>query len=295
MLAERIACFPGGNALNAAVALQRLGVPVSFVGAVGDDPFGDLLLSQLERIGLSLRSVRRERGRTTPATLVYREDGEDRRFIHALGDAGLLTGTDVPLELVPEGGVVLVGGYLKSAEWSDGVLLDILRHAESRGSSTVLNVCIPRQGKVESNRCLRLLRHVDVFLPNEDEARALTGETDAAAQARVFREAGADLAIITRGAQGLYADDGRQAIRMGAYSVPVVDPSGCGDCFAGGIAAALLRKWETVRLLAFASAVGAFSATALGCTSGVPRLEEVERFVEANSLDISTRPAAGDG
>ena len=66
LLTDRIAFFPGGNALNTAVALQRLGEQVGVVGSVGDDPFGALLLSELEKIGLDLRGVRREPGGVTP-------------------------------------------------------------------------------------------------------------------------------------------------------------------------------------------------------------------------------------
>jgi len=53
---------------------------------------------------------------------------------------------------------------------------------------------------------LRLLEHVDVFVPNEDEARVLTGEAELARQAKVLREAGVSVAVITRGQEGLYAD-----------------------------------------------------------------------------------------
>jgi len=288
-LTDSIAFFPGGNALNTAVALQKLGEPVSFVGSLGDDAFGDLLLSQLEKIGLDLRGVRREAGVSTPATLIYRAEGEDRRFLHALGSGDRFTGEDVPAELVPEGGALLVGGYLKLRAWNDDALRQTLRVAHERQCTVVLNVCIPHGGDVDTNRCLRLLPDVDVFLPNEDEARIITGQTEPAAQARALREAGAGLAIITRGTLGLYADDGRQIVRMGVFSVPMVDPSGCGDCFTAGVIAGLLRRWDLVKMLRFASAVGAMGATALGCTSGVPPLSEMQRLLGDSKFDVTIK------
>ncbi|NWG14659.1 MAG: carbohydrate kinase family protein, partial [Acidobacteria bacterium] len=289
LLTDCIAVFPGGNALNTAVALHRLGEEVSFFGSLGDDAFGDLLLAQLEKTGLDLRGVKREPSGATPATLIYRAEGEDRRFIHALGVADRFTGVDVPAELIPEGGVLLAAGYLKLRHWDDGALVELFTQARRRGCAVVLNVCIPPEGGVETGRCLRLLQHVDVFLLNEDEARLLTGEAEPARQARVLRQSGTPLAVVTSGAQGLYAEDREWAVEMGAFAVPLVDPSGCGDCFTAGLIAGLLRRWDLVRVLKFASAVGALGATALGCTTGVPPFADVERFLEQSRVRTSVR------
>jgi len=153
-------------------------------------------------------------------------------------------------------------------------------------------VCIAADSGIDASRAVRLLEHVDVFVPNEDEARILTGETSLARQAQVLRRAGAPTVVITRGQQGLYADDGDRTVEMGVFDVPLVDPSGCGDCFAAGLLAALSRDWELVRILEFASAAGALGATALGCTNGVPSFDEVERFVKENNLTVSVNPGA---
>ncbi|HOX04215.1 MAG TPA: carbohydrate kinase family protein [Candidatus Paceibacterota bacterium] len=289
LLADRIACFPGGNALNAAVALLRMGDPASFFGVLGDDALGDLLVGELTKIGLDMRGVRRVPGCPTPATLIYRAEGEDRRYISALGAGGRFTGERLPEELIPDHGVVLAAGYLKLRSWNDDALIEVFQKARQRGCRNVLNVCVPRDGEADVQRCLRLLPHVDVFLPNEDEARVLTGEERPEAQARALRMAGARLAIVTRGSQGLYAQDDASSVEMGAFEVPLVDPTGCGDCFTAGVVAGLLREWDVVRILTFASAAGALGATALGCTSGVLPFAEVERFVRENRLLVSVQ------
>jgi sugar/nucleoside kinase (ribokinase family) len=292
ILTNQIAFFPGGNALNTAVALQRLGEPTAFFGSLGDDAFGDLLLSELGKIGLDVRGVRREPGAATPTTLIVRVEGEDRRFVHALGAGDRFTGSDIRLDRVPRDGVVLAAGYLKLRSWDDAALVQLFGQAQARGSTVVLNVCIPTHGEVDPARCLRLLPHVDVFVPNEDEARILTGESQPAEQARVLRQAGARRVIVTRGQQGLYATDGQQTIEMGVFPVEMIDPSGCGDCFTAGLIAGLLRRWEFRRTLIFASATGALGATALGCTSGVPPLATVERFVNEHTVTVSVRAPA---
>lgn len=291
VLTENIAVFPGGNALNIAVALRRLGEQVSVAGSVGDDALGQLLLDQLQMQDLNVRGVRREPGGRTASTFILRAEGEDRRFIHSLGVAATFTGEHVLPELIPDNGIMLAGGYLKLGAWDDDLLADLMRQARQRNCTVVLNVCIAKDSGVDPSRCLHLLEHVDVFVPNEDEARLLTGQTSLARQAQVLRKAGARKIIITRGKQGLYADDGEQIVEMGIFEVPLVDPSGCGDCFTAGLIAGLLQCWDTPRVLEFASAVGALGATALGCTDGVPSFEEVEEFLNNNKVNISVKPS----
>jgi sugar/nucleoside kinase (ribokinase family) len=290
MLTERIAVFPGGNALNTAVALRSLGEQVAVAGSIGDDALGKLLLDQTQILGLDVRGVRREPEGRTASTFIIRAEGEDRRFIHSLGVAATFNGEHVSPDLIPDNGIMLVGGYLKLGAWDDKVLADLMRCARQRLCMVVLNVCIAQDSGVDPNRCLHLLEHVDVFVPNEDEARILTGETVLERQAKTLRQAGARIVVITRGEHGLYADDGEQTIEMGIFQVPIVDPSGCGDCFTAGLIAAQLRGWDIVQTLEFASAVGAIGATALGCTDGVPSFAEVEHFLKENKLRISDNP-----
>lgn len=291
-LTNEIAVYPGGNALNTAIALRRLGLPAAIAGSVGDDDLGSLLLDQLMSLGLDTRGVRREPQGQTATTIIIRTEGEDRRFIHALGVAADFTGEHVSADLLPDNGIVLVGGYLKLGAWDDEALASLLEQAHQRKCCNVLNVCIAQDSGVDVSRAVRLLEHVDLFVPNEDEARILTDETSHAGQAKTLRQAGASTVIITRGNKGLYAEDSRQRIEMGVFDVPLVDPSGCGDCFTAGLLAALDRGWELVQILEFASAAGALGASALGCTNGVPSFTEVEQFVKQNNLQISINPSS---
>jgi sugar/nucleoside kinase (ribokinase family) len=290
VLCDRIAVFPGGNALNTAIALRRLGENVAVAGDIGNDDLGRLLLDQMQTQGLDVHGVRREPGGRTASTFILRAEGEDRRFIHSLGVAATFSGEHVSLELIPENGIMLVGGYLKLGAWDDNMLADLMREARRRNCIVVLNICIAQDSGVNPQRCLSLLEHVDVFVPNEDEARILTGETNPALQAKALRQAGAQVVVITRGGDGLFADDGQRTVEMGIFKVNVVDPSGCGDCFTAGLVAGLLRDWDTVRTLEFATAVGAIGATALGCTDGVPSFAEVENFLEENKVKIAVSP-----
>ncbi len=290
VLCDKIAVFPGGNALNTAIALCRLGENVAVAGSIGDDSLSRLLLDQIQAQGLDVRGLRREPAGRTASTFILRAEGEDWRFIHSLGVAATFTGEYVSPELIPDNGIMLVGGYLKLGAWDDNELADLMRHVWQRNCKVVLNICIAQDSGVDPGRCLPLLEHVDIFVPNEEEASILTGEVVPMLQAKALLDAGAGAVVITRGAQGLFADDGKRTVEMGIFKVPVVDPSGCGDCFTAGLIAGMNRGWDFVHVLEFPSAVGAIGATVLGCTDGVPPFAEVESFIKKNKIEISIRP-----
>jgi hypothetical protein len=69
--------------------------------------------------------------------------------------------------LIPADGVLFVGGYLKLGAWNDNVLTDLMRRARQCNCAVVLNICIAQDSGIDLDRCLRLLEHVDIFVPNE--------------------------------------------------------------------------------------------------------------------------------
>jgi sugar/nucleoside kinase (ribokinase family) len=290
IVTKNIAIYPGGNSLNTAVALSRMGDPVRIGGSIGDDVLGTLLIHHLQELGLDVAGVTAEKGETTASTIILRVEGEDRRYIMNLGVGENFTGEHLSFDLIPENGVVLAGGYLKLAAWDDDHLSEFLKQAQAKNNITVLNVCLVQNSDIDPERVLPLLKYVDVFLPNEDEARAITGEQELLKQSTVLHEAGARNVIITRGPQGLFASDRHNYINMGSFKVDVVDPSGCGDCFTAGCIAALRRGWDIASVLKFGSASGALGATALGCTNGIPVFSDINQFAKNNALEISILP-----
>lgn len=287
VITDSISIAPGGNSLNTAVALCRMGDQVSVGGSIGDDDLGKLLLQHLEGIGLDVKGVVEENGETTASTVIFRADGEDRRYIMDLGVGKNFTGRHLSQDLIPEDGVVLVGGYLKLEAWDDHVLIEFLKEARRKKNKTVLNVCLVQNSDVDVSRVVPLLEYIDIFLPNEDEARIITGKSAIEDQAKMLLSSGAKNIVITRGDQGLYASNGKSGFYLSAYEVNIVDPSGCGDCFTAGMIAGIRRDWDIIKTLKYGSASGALGATALGCTAGIPKHRKIDEFIELNIMDLS--------
>jgi sugar/nucleoside kinase (ribokinase family) len=264
---------PGGCAANAAIVLARLGVPVSIAGRVGDDPFGAAVVADLAARGIETGGVLRGAGIGTSKTVIIPVVGEDRRFIHTFGANAELRTDDLTIGAAR---IVYLGGYGVLPGIDQPALAGLFREARAKGARTVLDPVVPAGRDVS---VAEVLPHTDVFLPNEDEARALSGETDPHEQAAVFAEQGARTVVIKLGERGAFVRTGAASFEVPAPPVDVVEPSGAGDAFAAGLMLGLLEGWELEHAVQFASVVGGSACTALGCWAGVFTRAEAEAFL----------------
>jgi sugar/nucleoside kinase (ribokinase family) len=269
---------PGGCAANTAIDLVRLGLEASVIGCVGDDPFGELVLSELAANGVDTPGVRRVEGLGTAKTVIVGVRGQDRRYIHTFGANAALGADDLDAVFV-DAAALYVGGYLLLPGLRADELADRLRRARERGMLTVLDVAIPASDAPSLGEIARLLPHVDVFVPNEDEARVLTGEVDPHLQARALADAGATAVIVTRGPDGAVVCGRDGSFDVPAPAVDAIDESGAGDAFDAGLILGLLEGWDLRRSATFASIVGASACAALGCWESVCSRPEAEALL----------------
>jgi len=257
----------GGCAVNTAVILARLGVRTGLVGKVGDDEYGRWLRRSLARKRVLVDGVSTGQ-RATSQTVILPVNGEDRRYIHVPGANAELGVADIAPTLSGVR-VLAIGGYLALLGLDPEGVADLLAGARTRGIATLLDVVVPR-GADDPVKALRpVLPHVDCFLPNEDEARLVTGHDNPADQARALLELGCASVVVTCGAEGaVYADPAR-VIRVRPFPVEVVDGSGAGDAFTAGIILGLIEGWPAEQRLRFATALGGSVCRGLGCTGTV--------------------------
>jgi len=278
----------GGCAANTAANLRRLGQNVKVLGKVGEDLFGDFVLKELERLGVDVSSVRRSQKHPTASTFILNVRGEDRRYIHCIGSNADLTFADVDCSMLDGAHALYVGGYLAMPAFGSHDLTQLFREAKRRSLTTVLDVVIPAGDPLSPEQVRSMLAHTDVFLPNDDEAFALTGQKEPIAQADFLAGLNPDCAIvITQGSRGALVKRGGEVIHANTFNVNSIDESGAGDAFAAGFLTGLLEGWSLEYTLRFASAVGASCTRALGCTTSVFGFEEAVAFVEENPLEIT--------
>jgi sugar/nucleoside kinase (ribokinase family) len=297
----------GGHACNVSADLVRLGLPGSRLRAVfpaGRDAFGDFLAARLREQGVRAEPVPAA-GVSTSLDLILVAKGEDRRY-HC--DPGANVGmTAAPVVALLErhrplvyyaGGVGLLGRF-------DADLARVLARARRLGALTFVDVVSPYRKTWAFLR--RALPQTDVFHCNADEAAALVGEPDPARAAAAIRRLGAKTVLVTGGGAGCVAAlAAGPVLRVPAFKVRVVDPTGAGDAFSAGVILRLhaLRRrgakaedlsaddWRDI--LVYASACGAVCTTGVGTTTAVAAAA-VGALVrrQGRALGLSIEPAPG--
>lgn len=279
----------GGCAANAATSLTKLGVTSVVCGKVGNDSFGDFVDADLRAKGVLTSGVRRSSTHGTSKTVILPVVGQDRRYIHTFGANADFRAGDVDRGLLQHARIVYVGGYLALPALLQTDLAQLFELAHSLGALTVLDVVVPAGAPDALLDALdTVLPLTDYFIPNDEEAHALTGESEPDRQAERFLRGGCATAIITLGARGTVLVDRQQRIEAPVFAVDVVDASGSGDAFAAGLMVGLLEGWAMDRTLRFASAIGASACTRLGCTPGVFTRAQADAFLEANPIGATT-------
>lgn len=277
---DRFLLTTGGCAANVAAALRRLGHSSGVLGKVGRDPFGDLIVAELEQQRIDTSGVRRSDELHTSETFILNVRGEDRRYLHYFGANADFSLADIDRTLLDQALVLYIGGFLAMPSFSGVDVIQLFREAKQRSLITVLDVVIAANAGFGRDEIRAALAHTDYFLPNEDEARWITGADDVSAQIAALAKIGPSCTtIVTRGARGAILAHGAELIEVDGYGLDAVDASGAGDAFAAGFVCGLLRKWPLRDTLQFANAVGASCTRAVGCTAGVFTYNEAISFV----------------
>ena len=278
-LVTEMGLYPGGCAVNTAIALTRLGLPVQLIGKIGKDPLGEFLLADLTDCHIDTHGVRRDDALGTSATMVMIDPDGERRFVHYIGANAALSLQDVDLAMVTNGSILHVGGCFIMPGIDGQPLAQLLNIARTAGTTTCVDTAWDASGRWMEvlAPCLPL---IDYFVPSLAEARAITGLQEPVAVARALQDQGVRVVALKMGADGclVMTQDG-QAMRVPAYQVEVIDATGAGDAFAAGFIAGIYHDWPLDKTARFANAVGALCVTGSGAAGGVTTLLKTLDFM----------------
>jgi sugar/nucleoside kinase (ribokinase family) len=278
-LLDEIRITVAGTGGGTAVDLARLGAHVVAAGAIGTDTIGDFLLAVLAQEGIESRLVRKAGVQTSATILPIHPDGS-RPAWHVRGANATISLEDIPpladIDALHLGGITALGPL-------DGDnAAEVLKRAHANGALTTAD-CLGVKHPDALAFCRACLPHVDIFMPNEDEAMTITGAPDAAAAAVALRELGAACAIVKCGPNGCVVADADGTRALPGYAVDVVDTTGCGDAFCAGVIVATCDGWPIDRAAALGNATGALTARGLGSDAGARDLDEALSFMREPS------------
>jgi ribokinase len=276
--------FLGGKGVNQAIAASRMGARTAIVGTIGDDRYGEEFLELLKSDGVDTQWVARhpELGTGVGLPLVLPDGGNSIIIVSRANSAITPADIDAASEVLTATGVLSVQLELP-VEASRAAL----QLASTAGVTTILTPA--PVGPVD----LALAEFVDILVPNEVEAAALTGmdcedESQVPAIARRL-SAEWDLrgCVITLGSRGAFVRDELtgEEIRVPAHRVATVDTVGAGDAFCGSLAASLAAGAGLADAVRLANAAGALSTTVNGAAASAPDRSSAEALLDAQPVE----------
>jgi sugar/nucleoside kinase (ribokinase family) len=261
----------GGIVSNSGITMARLGMSVGAFTYVGVDPWAEVIRQRYaaENLDASGLIARSDAATSTSAVLI--DSRGERSFAHCVGAPQLLDGAAFRghVDLFRRSRAMLLGYYPLLPNLL-GELPEVLAELRTLGCMTALDAA-GDGGKLDP--LAPALPHIDVYVPSFAEARHQTGEEDPRRILAAYRDAGAaGLVGVKLGSRGaLLSPTAGEFVEVAAVSPPgeIIDTTGAGDCFLGGLLAGLLRGLSAADAGRLAAAAGACCVTGLGATAAI--------------------------
>ncbi len=281
-LVDRMELHIGGCASNTGVGLAKIGVDTAVIGKVGNDGFGEFMISALSRNGINCTGIVQDAEVATSSTMVMVHGDGERTFLHYIGANGTLHESDVNFDLVKASKILHVAGAFLMPGFDGEPTARVLAKAKEMGVTTTLDTAWDSRGN-----WMKLLEpclpYVDYAVPSIEEARMVTGKHDPADVAKVLMDKGVGTVALKMGSKGCYIRGKDIELSIPIYKVDAVDACGAGDAFAAGFLAGIINGWDLERTGKFANATGAFCVTSIGATTGIMDQATIEEFIAARS------------
>jgi sugar/nucleoside kinase (ribokinase family) len=255
-IVDRIEVRPAGAAGNVSLALAALGVPHRLFGALGDDFAGLWVLDELRRSNLA-DDVVVFPGTATGISIAFEATGRERAFLTAHGVLATWTPRDLPDD-VTAADLFLSTGYFSVPGLRGDPTRDLLAEARRSGATTLLDTGWDPEDWLGHGveEVLELLPLVDVFLPNEPEALALSRLPYAASAVVALSARSEGWVVVKLGERGAFVSNaGGDPVHVPAPRTTPHDTTGAGDSLSAGVLAELADGADLVEAVRFGVAV----------------------------------------
>ena len=272
LAAEGKSSAAGGKGANQAVSAARSGEQTAFIGEVGKDNSGQMMLDEMKANGIDVAGIREnDQVGTGTASILLDENGQNSILIYG-GANQQLSPTDVE---AAKDKITAADFVVAQFETPQAATLRAFQLAKANGVTTILNPA-PAQ-KIDPE----VLKLTDLIIPNETESAELTGviitdETSMLISAAKFAQMGVRNLIITVGAKGAFycTQDGYSFIP--AFKVNAVDTTAAGDTFIGALSSQLKPDMSNIeKALVYAQRASSLAVQKMGALPSIPTREQI--------------------
>ena len=278
--------LPGGSAANTVYALAKLGISTGFIGAVGDDKEGEMLVKDLESVGVDVSQVKVMTGAKTGLVQCF-SDKRGRRALYVLpGANSLLASSDIDLAYTGQSKILHLSSFAGEEQLViyETLVKNIpasLKISFAPGSIYVA---------MGINALEPIIKKSHIMFLNREEVEELTA-TDFQAGAQRLQNLGCQIVAVTLGAgirKGNAVAVCYIASSEGEYMIeakttkkkPEGDTIGAGDAFAAGFLYGFLRSKDLSECGHLGDMLARLSTTKIGARAGLPSLHELSQFYQ---------------
>lgn len=263
---------PGGSAANTIVGLARLGNKVGYIGKVGKDSEGELLLNSFIAENVDALGIVISKEGRSGVVIGFVDDRGERTLYVDPGVNDTICLEDVDKEYICNTEFLHLSSFV--GEKSFEIQKRLLQNISDVKVSFDPGELYVRRGLVA---LLPMLRRCFIIFPNENELRLLTGKEFVDGAETLIKE-GVKVVAVKLGERGCYVTDGKESFLVDSFKVKVVDTTGAGDAFCAGFLHGLLSGRDLYACGQIANFVAARKIEKAGAREGLPRLSDLPRI-----------------
>jgi sugar/nucleoside kinase (ribokinase family) len=264
----------GSSSAIFACNLSSLGAKVAFLGRVGNDSFGELVIETLKNKGVGTEYLIKDSEYKTGATIILNYS-EDRAMVTYPGAMNNLTINDIKPDIINSAKHLHFSSYYLQP----GIKNDVgsmFRLAKDNGLTTSFDMQWDPAEKWDMDS-KSILPYVDVFLPNEQELLYLTSAGDMENGIKALQALSNHIAVKLGSKGSLLCSGGKSSFRKSFLNNNVIDCIGAGDSFNAGFIYKYVSGAELSECQEFANLTGAINTTAAGGTTAFSSIEKIKK------------------
>lgn len=279
--ADAITMRTGGDALNEATILAKLGESVQLLTVLGSDPASELIRAHCRKWGIGLDHTRTEPGVDTGINVVLVKKGGERSFLtNPHGTLRSLSAEHLEGDYLQGVKILCFASIFVFPKLGGRETARLFSRAKEQG----ILVCadMTKRKNEETVKDIReALACVDYLFPNYEEAVLVTGKRELHEIADAFLDCGVGNVVIKCGNKGCFVKNREMFFESPAVSsIRCVDTTGAGDSFAAGFVYALSQDMDLRTAAAYANVCGGLAVQRLGATEGINDIVQVENAVK---------------
>lgn len=292
-----MAAKPGGAPVNYLAALKTYGRKTAFLGKVGADTFGRLLVETIKKAGIETRGIIEDPAVFTTLAFVTFDKQGNRAFSFARkpGADTCLRFEELDLSLIDQARVFHFGTLSLTNEPSRTATQRAVTYAKQQGKLITydpnLRLSLWNSPQEAEKQIFWGLSQADIVKISDDEVHFLWNCDAQEGATRILQKHGAQLAMVTLGPKGCYLKNRQGAVFCPSIDVKTIDTTGAGDIFGGSAVSRILAfdkspseltVSELTEIARFASAASSLSTRKMGGIPSIPTMQEVQIAIEQN-------------